>query len=129
MRWQIELYIKRLKSLLQFDHLRAKGPSVVQTYLFAKLLIALIVDEMTKQIRFQYPDWFDSIERPVSAYRMTTLFHDTLRQIIAGPRGFSLKRFLHLMQRYLCDPPLSRPHQLAWMRAFIQHISMASSFP
>jgi len=31
MRWQIELCIKRLKSLLNFDHLRAKDPRVVQT--------------------------------------------------------------------------------------------------
>jgi hypothetical protein len=129
MRWQIELYIKRLKSLLQFDHLRAKNPSVVQTYLLAKVLIALIVDELTGQVSFQHPDWFDSIERPVSVYRMTALFHDTLRQIIAGPWNSSLKQFFHLMQRYLCDSPRSRPQQLAWVRAFIQHISLAGSFP
>jgi Transposase DDE domain len=129
MRWQIELHIKRLKSLLHFDHLRAKDPSVVQTYLLAKLLIALIVDEMTGQVNLQHPDWFDSIQRPVSAYRMTALFYDTLRQIIAGPWVPSLKQFFHLIQRYLCDSPRSRPQQLAWARAFIQHISMTGSFP
>jgi Transposase DDE domain len=129
MRWQIELHIKRLKSLLHFDHLRAKDPSVVQTYLLAKLLIALIVDEMTGQVNLQHPDWFDSIQRPVSAYRMTALFYDALRQIIAGPWVPSLKQFFHLIQRYLCDSPRSRPQQLAWARAFIQHISMTGSFP
>lgn len=129
MRWQIELYIKRLKSLLAFDHLRAKDPRVVQTYLLAKVLIALMVDEMTKQVRLQHPDWFDSIDRPVSAYRITALFHDAFRLIIAGPWISSLKQFLHLMQRYLCDSPRSRPQQLAWVRAFIQHISMAGTFP
>jgi hypothetical protein len=129
MRWQIELYIKRLKSLLEFDHLRAKDPRVVQTYLLAKVLIALMVDEMTNQASFQYPDWFDSIERPVSIYRMTALFHDAFLLIIAGSWISSLKQFFHLMQRYLCDAPRSRPQQLAWVRAFIQHISMAGTFP
>jgi hypothetical protein len=129
MRWQIELYIKRLKSLLQFDHLRAKDPSVVQTYLLAKVLIALMIDEMTKRVSVQYPDWFDSIDRPVSLYRMTMLFHDTIRQIIAGSWVASLKPFFPWMHRYLCDSPRARPQQLAWTRALIQHFSMAGTFP
>jgi hypothetical protein len=129
MRWQIELYIKRLKSLLHFDHLRAKDPRVVQTYLLAKVLIALIIDELTNQAGLQHPDWFDSIERPVRLYRMTALFHEAFRHIIAGPWVSSLKQFFHSMQRYLCDLPRARPQQLAWVRAFIQHISMAGTFP
>lgn len=129
MRWQIELCIKRLKSLLEFDHVRAKDPKLVQTYLLTKLLIALLVDDMTNQVSSQYPDWFDTLERPVSVYRLTALFHDALRQIIAGPWTFSLKQFFRLMQRYLCDSPRSRPQQLAWVRAFIQHISIAGTFP
>jgi hypothetical protein len=129
MRWQIELYIKRLKSLLAFDHLRAKDPSIVQTYLLAKVLIALMVDEMTKQMSLQHPDWFDAIDRPVSAYRITALFYDAFRLIIAGPWISSLKQFFHLMQRYFCNSPRTRPQQLAWVRAFIQHISMAGTFP
>ena len=129
MRWQIELYIKRLKSLLEFDHLRAKDPRLVQTYLLAKVLIALMVDEMIKRVSLQHLDWFDTLERPVSIYRMTALFHDALRQIIAGPWVSSLKPLFGLMQRYLCDSPRARPQQLAWVRAFIQHISMAGTFP
>ena len=129
MRWQIELYIKRLKSLLEFDHLRAKDPRLVQTYLLTKVLIALIVDEMTNRASLQYPDWFEAIERPVSVYRLTALFQDALRQIIAGPWVFSLMQLFGLMHRYLCDAPRSRPQQLAWVKAFIQHISMAGAFP
>jgi hypothetical protein len=129
MRWQIELYIKRLKSLLEFDHLRAKEPRLVQTYLLAKVLIALMVDEIIKRVSLQHPDWFDTLERPVSTYSMTALFHDALRQIIAGPWVSSLKQLFGLMQRYLCDSPRARPQQLSWVRAFIQHISMAGTFP
>ncbi len=129
MRWQIELCIKRLKSLLNFDHLRAKDPRVVQTYLLTKLLIAFLVEDLTHQAHRLDPEWFDSLERPVSVYRMTALFHDALRQIIAGSWVLSLQHFFHLMHRYLCDSPRSRPQQLAWVRAFIQHISMAGPFP
>ena len=129
MRWQIELCIKRLKSLLEFDHIRAKDPRLVQTYLLTKVLIALLVDEMTNQVSLRHPDWFDALERPVSVYRLTALCHAALRQIIAGPWVFSLKLFLILMQRYLRDSPRTRPQQLAWVRAFIQHISFAGTFP
>jgi hypothetical protein len=129
MRWQIELCIKRLKSLLSFDHLRAKDPRMVQTYLLTKLLIALLIDEMTYQASLQFPEWFDSLERPLSVYRMTSLFYEAFRQIIAGPWIFSLKQYSLLMHRYLCDSPRSRPQQLAWVRAFYQHCSMAASFP
>jgi len=129
MRWQIELYIKRLKSLLEFDHLRAKDPRLVQTYLLAKVLIALMIDEMTNQVSLQHPDWFNTIERPVSVYRITSLFYDAFRQIVAGPWVLALKQFFSLIRRYLCDPPRSRPQQLVWARAFIQHISMTGTFP
>lgn len=45
LRWQIELAIKRLKSILHLDDLRAKSAALVQTYLLAKLLAALVIDE------------------------------------------------------------------------------------
>jgi len=42
-RWQIELFFKRCKGLLHFDHLRAFHPDLVRTYCLAKLIeIALI---------------------------------------------------------------------------------------
>jgi len=38
-RWQVELYIKRLKSLLQLDRLRARqGSELAEVYLYGKLL-------------------------------------------------------------------------------------------
>jgi hypothetical protein len=129
MRWQIELCMKRLKSLLEFDHLRAKDPRLVQTYLLTKLLLALLVDQMTHQVSLQHADWFDSLERPLSVYRLTALFYDAFRQIIAGPWVASLPLFLGRLQRYLCDSPRARPQQLAWVRAFIQHLSVSRSFP
>ncbi len=43
-RWQIELYIKRLKSLLAIDCLRTQDPELAQTYLLSKLLAAMLVE-------------------------------------------------------------------------------------
>jgi Transposase DDE domain len=46
LRWQIELVFKRLKSLLHLDHLRARDPDLAQTYLLAKILAALLAEEL-----------------------------------------------------------------------------------
>jgi len=129
MRWQIELYIKRLKSVLNFDHLRAKNPRVAQTYLLAKLLIAFMVEELTNRANLLYPDWFDALERPVSIYRTTALFYEAFRQSIAGSWAAYLKQFFTFLRRYLCDAPRDRPQQLAWARAFITQTSMSGTFP
>jgi len=45
-RWQVELEFKRLKSLLHLDQLRAKDPDLAQTYLLAKILAALLAEEL-----------------------------------------------------------------------------------
>jgi hypothetical protein len=47
-RWQIELVFKRLKSLLQLDALPAKDPALARTFLFSKLLAALLLEELTQ---------------------------------------------------------------------------------
>jgi len=46
LRWQIEIYFKRLKSILHIDHLRAQKPALARAYLYAKLLAALIIDQL-----------------------------------------------------------------------------------
>jgi len=49
LRWQIEIAFKRLKGLLHLDQLRAKGKALARTYLYAKLLGALLLDELCRQ--------------------------------------------------------------------------------
>lgn len=50
LRWQIEIAIKRLKSLLHIDRLPAKDPELARTWIYAHLLFALTIqateDEM-----------------------------------------------------------------------------------
>ena len=47
-RWQIELAFKRLKSLLFLDHLPAKDPELARTFLYSKLLAAILLEELTR---------------------------------------------------------------------------------
>ena len=50
LRWQIELAIKRLKSILHIDRLPAKHPDLVRAWLHAHLLLALLLDEITAKL-------------------------------------------------------------------------------
>lgn len=50
LRWQIEIAFKRLKSLLKLDRLRAKDPALARCYLFAKLLAAILLDDLCERL-------------------------------------------------------------------------------
>jgi hypothetical protein len=113
-RWQVELAFKRLKSLLNLDGLRTRDPELVQVYLLAKLLAALLLEDIQLLLAAQYPDWFLSQERPLSLWRLTALLWDEIRHIIRG--DVSLVHILSVfprLRRFLCDEPRSRPSQRA----------------
>jgi hypothetical protein len=124
LRWQIELHIKRLKSLLQLDHLRAQDPRLAQTYLLGKLLAAVWLDQLVQHAEEQQPQLGQSLQRPVSLWRLSSLLWIGLQDMIVG--AFSLARILKaipLLARYLCDSPRSRTNQMAWARRFMARLS------
>ena len=47
LRWQVELYFKRLKSLGDLDGLRAHDPALAKTYILGKLLALALADRVT----------------------------------------------------------------------------------
>jgi hypothetical protein len=129
-RWQIEIVFKRLKSLLHFDHLRAKDPHLAQSYIFSKILIALILDQKINHWSAFFPDWFTSLEHPINLSRLTSFVHESLKQSIFGPVfSGNLSLFFIALKRYFCDPKRSRPKQLILTRFFIQCISSTFSYP
>ena len=74
LRWQIELAIKRLKSILHIDRLPAKDPDLARAWLHAHLLFALILDQTRAEL--------DAIS-PSAAQSSTTLAlenHNSPRQ-------------------------------------------------
>lgn len=126
LRWQVELQFKRMKSLLCFDHLRAQDPRLVQTYLLAKLLAAVLLDRLVQKAEQQTPQLFQSLQRPLSLWRLQALLWIGIRDWIVGP--LSIDRIfaaLPWLQRYLCDTPRSRMQQLAWARRFLVRLSYA----
>lgn len=48
-RWQIEIKFKALKSILHLDHVPARTDESLRVYIFAKLLIALLIDSLLEQ--------------------------------------------------------------------------------
>jgi hypothetical protein len=108
-RWQVELAFKRLKSILQLDHLRARDPELAQVYLLSKLLAALLVDHIQLALAAQFPETFTTAVRPLSLWRLTRLVWEELRSLLRGKITLHLieERFPDL-QRFLCDEPRQR---------------------
>ena len=48
-RWQVEIKFKVLKSLLNLDHIPARTDDGVRVWVFAKLLVALLIDALIEQ--------------------------------------------------------------------------------
>jgi len=64
-RWQVELAFKRLKSLIDLDQLRAKEPPMVKTYLLAKLLGVLVLEDLQQRYLAFFP-WGFPVQRPTT---------------------------------------------------------------
>jgi Transposase DDE domain len=50
LRWQIELAFKRLKSLLDFSRLPARAPDLARAWLLSKLLMALVLEDLDRDL-------------------------------------------------------------------------------
>jgi hypothetical protein len=119
-RWQIELAIKRLKSILNIDHIRSQSPELTQVYILAKLLATLMVDKWIRALQLSFPQWFIDEQRPISIWRLTILLYesiaDTVRGVITIP--MIIKTF-PLLRRFLCEPPRQRKQQLTIAKNFL----------
>jgi len=56
LRWQIELVFKRLKSLLHLDQLPARDPNLARCWIYAKIIAALLLEDMSGQV-LDSPPW------------------------------------------------------------------------
>lgn len=55
LRWQIELLFKRFKSLLDLGDLPAKTPSLARSWIYAKLIIALLAEKAARKLAESSP--------------------------------------------------------------------------
>lgn len=126
-RWQVELLFKRLKSLLGLDELRARDPELAQTYLLAKVLGALLLEEMTGQVYSCIPADWDVQIRPISPWRMMALCQEALKNLIRGSlTQVMILAALPRLLRFLCDGPRKRPSQLAMAQRLLHELSSGS---
>lgn len=123
-RWQIELHIKRLKSILHLDHLTALDPELAQTYLLGKFLIALVLDKLTELVAKQVPDWFTSLQRPISLWRLTRLLWQMITDLLAHFPSAMLQVPLSDLKRLLCDTPRRRRQKLAEARYLLSGVKV-----
>jgi len=56
-RWQVELAFKRLKSLWNLGSVPAKDPDLARAYIYAKLLIAVLVEDLSQEVLRATPPW------------------------------------------------------------------------
>lgn len=55
LRWQIELAFKRLKSLMHIDRLPAKDKNLARAWIFAHLIAALLIEDLSPEFRDSPP--------------------------------------------------------------------------
>ena len=100
-RWPVELVIKRLKSILNIDRLRARKDGLLaQLYLHGKLLYAWVLEKWAR--RRCGPDW-NRLDRPRRAtpWRVWKLLRQELAVAISGVLTWNLNRWaagLEVMQ-------------------------------
>jgi hypothetical protein len=83
-RWQVELAIKRLKSVLDLDLLRAKqGSPLAEVWLYGKLLYALVIDQRAR--RHVGEDWSRlERQRPATWWRLWKTTRREVAEWITG---------------------------------------------
>ncbi len=83
-RWQIELYIKRLKTILQLGQIRAsRGSKLAQVHLLAKMLYALLIETVAaERLGKQWTQMTG--ERRATWFRVWKMMRDELMEIIIG---------------------------------------------
>jgi hypothetical protein len=62
-RWQIELAFKRFKSLAGLDQLPAKNPELARAWIYARLIVALIAEQITGQVPDSSPSGHGNANR------------------------------------------------------------------
>jgi Transposase DDE domain len=62
-RWQIELAFKRFKSLAGLDMLPAKKPELAQAWIYARLIVAIIAEQIAGQVPDSSPSGPDKATR------------------------------------------------------------------
>jgi hypothetical protein len=124
-RWQVELLIKRFKSVLDLDQLRTKNPELAQVYLLGKAL-GVLLDDWQQTAADAVRDWFDETKRPVSVWRWGVYWLEHFKARVRGTITLAMiQAAVPKLGRYLCDAPRRRPNQLARVRHWLARFGLS----
>jgi hypothetical protein len=85
LRWQVELAFKRLKTLLGLGRLPAKGEALARSWLLAHLILALLIEDTSRQLLDSLPPPPAAAPRRcTSLWRVTQTLRDALLVAIRG---------------------------------------------
>jgi Transposase DDE domain len=86
-RWQIELAFKRFKSLAGLDMLPAKKPELARAWIYARLIVAIIAEQIAGQVPDSSPSGPDvTTRKPIAlAAHEDSLGHDLRRHTWTTP--------------------------------------------
>src|SRR5262249_57584681 len=65
-RWQIEMAFKRFKSLAGLDQLPAKKPELARAWIYARLIVAVIAEQIAGQVPDSSPSEPQSTRKPIA---------------------------------------------------------------
>lgn len=108
LRWQIELEFKRLKSLLDLDELRTRDPDTVRAVVAAKLLGALVIEELAAGAD-KGGDW-SFTQLLATSLKQAILGMESVRKCLLAPRSVA---------EWLTEPPRKRQLQREATRALL----------
>lgn len=93
LRWQVELVIKRLKSIVHIDHLRARqGSALADLYLHGKLLYAWVLEKWARRRCGDGWNRLDGLRR-ATPWRVWKLLRQELATAISGVLHWNLDRW------------------------------------
>lgn len=109
-RWQVELVIKRMKSLLDIDRLRARKDSdLADLYLHGKLLVAIVTQKIAQRC-FGHAAIPMDADRAITPWRLWRMIVDEIKSAIKAcfPKR---KRFMDECIKSLSERPRKRKLQ------------------
>ena len=124
LRWQVELGIKRWKSLLDVDALRARqGRPLAELWVHGKLLYALLVDRRMRRLLGDQWGRLDG-HRRATWWRPWKLVHQALMPLITGSLGWAESRWSQSVA-VVAERPRQRqlqrlPDELWWPQGAIE---------
>jgi len=119
LRWQIELFFKRAKSIVGLDELAAKTPDVARAYLLGKLIIVALTEKASMQLNEELRG---DPRQYVSSWRLHHMCRRELMDVLREVAEREDRNKLEAL-RALGESPRKRKTSAEMIEKFIRHFN------